>query len=73
MLGERDVRHGVRAHELLELRPESARWISASALERWLIESGFAEPNGEPGRLVPTNLAIEVAGALDFLGSWREM
>jgi hypothetical protein len=28
--------------------------VAQSALvERWLLESGFAEPNGEPGRLVP--------------------
>jgi hypothetical protein len=36
-------------------------------------ESGFAETKGEPGRLVPTQLAIEVGGAIEFLGSWRSL
>jgi hypothetical protein len=60
-------RHGVRARELLDVRVESRRWITASALETWLLEQGFAEPNGEPGRLVPTKRAIALAGAIDFL------
>ena len=61
-------RQGVSARELLALRPESRRWISATALEEWLVASGFAEPNGEPGRLMPTQLAIEIGGALVRLG-----
>jgi hypothetical protein len=65
--GEADVSHGVSAAQLLELRPESARWITATALERWLLESGFAELSGESDRLVPTALAIEVAADLRFL------
>ena len=60
-------RHGVTARELLELRAESRRWITPTALEAWLVESGFAEPNGEPGRLVPTQRAFEIVGLLDFL------
>jgi hypothetical protein len=60
-------RHGVTARELLDLRPESCRWIIALALETWLLEQGFAEPNGEPGRLVPTQRAFEIVGLLDFL------
>ena len=46
---------------------ESRRWITASALEAWLVASGFAEPNGETGRLVPTQRAFDI-GLLDFLG-----
>ena len=51
--GEADVSHGVTARELLELRPESARWITATALETWLLEIGFAELIDEH-ELVPT-------------------
>jgi hypothetical protein len=61
-------RRSVSARGLLDLRAESRRWITAHALERWLVESGFAEPNGEPGRLVPTQRAFEIVGLLDFLG-----
>jgi len=64
--GEADVSHGVTARQLLELRSESARWITATALETWLLEGGFAEPNGEH-ELVPNPLAIEVASDLGFL------
>jgi hypothetical protein len=63
-LVEIETHRGVSAAELLARRADSQRWISASALERWLVESGFAETNGEPGRLVPTQLAIEVGGLL---------
>jgi hypothetical protein len=49
----------------------AAAWITAHALEAWLVASGFAETNGEPGRLVLTTLGREVGGALEFLGSWR--
>jgi hypothetical protein len=61
---EIETRHGVTAAELLDRRADSQRWITATALELWLVENGFAEPNGEPGRLVPTQLAIEVGGLL---------
>jgi hypothetical protein len=64
--GERDVSHGVTARELLELSGNRDA-ISAASLERWLLESGFVEPNGQPGRLVPTPLALEIAGDLRFL------
>ena len=60
--------HGVTARELLNLRAESRRWITAHALEAWLVSQGFAESNGEPGRLVPTKRAIEVGGTLALLG-----
>jgi len=63
-LVEIETHRGVSAAELFARRADSQRWISASALERWLVESGFAETNGEPGRLVPTQLAIEVGGLL---------
>ena len=64
--GEADVSLGVTARELLELcRNRSA--LSATELERWLLESDFAGPNGELGRLIPTPLAIEVTGDLRFL------
>jgi hypothetical protein len=59
--------HGVTARELLDLRSESRRWITPTALEAWLVASGFAEPNGGPGRLVPTQRAFEIVGLLDFL------
>jgi hypothetical protein len=49
--GEADVSHGVTARELLELRG-NRDVMSANELERWLLESGFAEPNGEPHRFV---------------------
>lgn len=65
-------RYGVTADELLELQPPYFRErMNATALEAWLVDAGFAEPNGIPGRLVPTELGIEVGGALGFLGSWR--
>jgi hypothetical protein len=65
--GERDVSHGVTARELLELSGNRDA-ISAASLERWLLESGFAEPNSEPGRLVPTKRPIEVGATLALLG-----
>jgi hypothetical protein len=33
---------------------------------RLLGAAGFAEPNGAPGRLVPTALGRDVGGALDL-------
>jgi hypothetical protein len=63
--GEADVSHGVTARELLELRAESARWISATALERWLLDEGLAIEDGAPGRLLPTQRALEIAEGLD--------
>jgi hypothetical protein len=59
--------HGVSARELLELRGNRDA-MSAAALDRWLVESGFAELSGEPGRLSPTACALEVAEGLDLLG-----
>ena len=61
-------RHGVSARELLALRPKNRRWITATAIETWLLREGFAETNGAPGRLVPTALAFEIAGDLRFIG-----
>ena len=63
-----EIERGVSARELRDLRPESRRWITRTALEGWLVASGFAEPNGEPGRLVPMQRAIDVGGALAFFG-----
>jgi hypothetical protein len=64
---EADVSHGVTARELLALRPESARWITATALEKWLLDGGFAVLIDEH-ELVATPLAIEIAADLRFLG-----
>lgn len=66
-------RRGVTARELLDLRDDFRGALTAHALERWLVESGFAETNAEPGRLVPTQLAIEIGGVFEFLGSWRPL
>jgi hypothetical protein len=38
---EIETRDGVTAAELLDRGADSQRWISASALERWLVESGL--------------------------------
>ena len=65
------VSHLVTARELLELGGNRDA-MSVSSLERWLLESGFAQPNGEPGRLVPTKRAIEVGATLALLG-WTGM
>jgi hypothetical protein len=63
--GGRDVSHGVTARELLELSGNLGL-ISASTLEHWLVTNGFAELIDEH-ELVPTALALEIAGDLRFL------
>ena len=49
----------VTAAELVERSPHrnGSTPLSATELERWLLEAGLAEPNGAPGRLVPTDRA----------------
>jgi hypothetical protein len=44
---------------------------SRRALERWHVDSGFAETNGEPGLLVLTQLGIEVGAASRSSGRHR--
>ena len=57
--------HGVTARELLELGG-NRDVMSAASLEHWLLENGFAELIDEH-ELVPTPLALEIAGDLRFL------
>ena len=38
--------------------------LSARDLETWLLRSGFAERDGGPGLLAPTELGRELGGAL---------
>ena len=63
---------GVTAAELLQLRRgrslRSLRVLSPGGLEAWLLDSGFAQRNGQPGRLVPTPLGQWVGGSLAFIG-----
>ena len=60
---------GVTAAELLQLRRgRSLRVLSPGGLEAWLLDSGFAQRNGQPGRLVLTPLGQWVGGSLAFLG-----
>ena len=61
---------GVTAAELVEPPPtKTAARLSAAELERWLLEAGLAEPNGAPGRLVPTDRAFDLVKALTWLSS----
>ena len=57
---------GVTAAELVERSPHrnGSTALSAGELERWLLEAGFAEPNGAPGRLVPTDRARDLVKLL---------
>ena len=59
--------HGVTTRELLELSG-NRDVMSAASLERWPLEAGLAETNGEPGLLVPTMRAFVLSEGLDFLG-----
>jgi hypothetical protein len=56
-------RVGVSAAELLE-RVGHVASLDACELERWLLAEQLAVPNGAPGLLVPTELALELAEAL---------
>jgi hypothetical protein len=49
---------------LIEHRGTGAA-LKPAELERWLLASGLAEPNGEPGRLVPTPAALALGAALE--------
>jgi len=37
--------------------------VTARELERWLLRNNFATTNDTPHTLLPTRLAVEVAGA----------
>ena len=58
---------GISACALLARRGNPSQ-LSADDLERWLIEQQLAVPDGAPGLLVPTERALELAGALTLLG-----
>ena len=60
---------GVTAAELLQHRwGRSLRRLSPGGLEAWLLDSGFAQRNGQPGRLVPTPLGQWVGRSVAFIG-----
>jgi len=39
--------------------------LKPAELERWLVASGLAEPNGAGDELIPTPLALELVDELD--------
>jgi hypothetical protein len=59
---------GVTASELLELGG-FRQWLGARELKHWLLAEGLAEPNGAPGRLLPTPRTRELGAIVLELGA----
>jgi hypothetical protein len=51
----------------LILRTGHVGKFAADELERWLLDSGLAECDGDSGLLPPTRRAFELGGSLAFL------